>query len=190
MSRSYQLTPLLTVALAASLCVTTTPASASTDSKIVSGTVCQPDRPADAEFLRYLARGLFADIPDSPKNHGVTEIAVTCPLLRDSTLSSLARVEVRFARGIQQPPQGQPHSLFVGPFTGKLLSCSETQINNPCNESEHSSPKDFNAEVTRAVPLIFEGSTLPKANDGTYSFKTTLPKGTLLRSIRYKEKVD
>jgi hypothetical protein len=186
MSRTFSLIPVISAALAAALWATTTPAAASTDSKIVSGTICQPDRAEDAKFLRYLARGLHADISDLTK-----EVNLTCPLLRDSTLSKLVRVELRFARGFTAPTHGQTHSLFTGPFEATLLNCSETElINNPCAESTHRSPKSFDQEVERTVPLIFEGSHLPKGQDGTYSVKLKLPKGTVLRTIRYKEDVN
>lgn len=64
------------------------------------------------------------------------------------------------------------------------------EINNHCAEVSKESPKTLNQEVRQAVPIVFDNPNLPKGADRSYSFKTKLPKGTVLKRITCKELVN
>jgi hypothetical protein len=161
-------------------------ALAETDRKVLPGAICQAEHAKDRgekdgrPILVYMARGLFAAERDVP---------VTCPLLRDSTLSALNRVEVRFARGLKQPGQGGSDGQFLGDFKGILMSCSNREITAPCAEDSGVSSKDFRGDTTTTVPIVWDSIKLPFGEERSYAFKGVIPKGTVLMSITYSEVV-
>lgn len=171
------------VLLAALAC---TAAQAETDRKVLPGSACQAEFAKDRgetdgrPVLVYMARGLFAAERDVP---------VTCPLLRDSTLSALNRVEVRFARGLKRPAQGSADGQFLGDFKGVLMSCSNREITTPCAEDAGVSSKDFRGDTTTTVPIVWDSIKLPFGEERSYAFKGVIPKGAVLMSITYTEVV-
>lgn len=158
--------------LAALVTLAALPAVAATDTKILPGAICQPNNPADLNNLRYWGRGVEAVGKD---------VELVCPIVRDSTLSGLKRVEVRFQRGFDQAV------VFNGVFHLEFLSCSDEKFANPCFVSKkHESPSGGN-NPTSASMDGFDG--VPMGSDRSFSIKTVLPRGTLLKSVRYTEKV-
>ena len=160
------------------------PAHAETDRKVLPGSACQAEFAKDRgekngrPILVYMARGLFAAERD---------VRVTCPLLRDSTLSALNRVEVRFARGLKRPDQGTSGGQYLGDFEGVLMSCSNREITTPCAEDSGVSSKDFRGDTTTTVPIVWDSIKLPFDDERSYAFKGVIPKGTVLMSITYTE---
>jgi hypothetical protein len=149
------------------------PAHAATDRKILHGTICQPENPADAAQLRYTGRGLHALGAD---------VQLVCPIVRDSTLSGLTFLQVRFQRGFGNEVVDFPGRKFRIEF----LSCSDKDIGNACRSSGLHASDDGN-NPTSAPITTFDG--IPMDEDRAFSVKTTLPKGTVLKSITYVEKV-
>ena len=149
------------------------PANAATDRKIVHGTICQPENPADTAKLRYTGRGLHAQSGD---------VQLVCPIVRDSTASSLVSVKVRFQRGFDNEVVNIPG----GKFRIEFLSCDDLGFGNSCRSSGLHASDDANNPTSAGVDNF---SGIPMDEDRAFVIKTTLPKGTVLKSITYTEKV-
>lgn len=152
------------------------PAHAETDRKIASGMVCQPESPADRDKLSYHARGIEA----------LADVTVTCAITRDSTLSGLKSFEVRYQRGLKNPVPFEDRQLLSVTITGSLFSCdSASQAANPCGTGI---PKTTNGS-NFATSILFDNPSLDGGEHQYYVYKTTLPKGILLRALEWTEKV-
>jgi hypothetical protein len=148
------------------------PAQAATDRKIVHGSICQPENPADAAKLRYMGRGVYAKDAD---------VQLVCPIVRDSTQSGLSFVQVRFQRGFDNDVVNFPGRKFRIEF----LSCGDLDIGNACRSSGLHASDESNNPTSASID-DFAG--LPMDDNRAFVIKTTLPKGTVLKSITYTEK--
>lgn len=147
------------------------PAHATTDRKLVHGSICQPENPADAENLRYSGRGLHAKDAD---------VQLVCPLVRDSTASGLSSVVVSFQRGFGA------EIAFNGQFRFEFFSCSEDGLGNAC-DSNGTTSGSSDANPSHPTKTDFTGISMDDSR--AFVIKTTLPRGTVLKSIAYTEKV-
>jgi len=147
------------------------PVHAATDRKIVHGSICQPENPADAAKLRYTGRGLHAKDAD---------VELVCPIVRDSTSSGLSFVQARFQRSFDSDDQ-----KVQGAFSIELLSCSDVASGNACRSITETGGLGENP--TSAAFTVF--GSLPMDKDRAFVIKTKLPKGAVLKSITYTEKV-
>ncbi len=159
-----------------------------TDKKIISGSICQPERPADRANLEYFARGLRAIGKD---------VELVCPIVRDSTLSKINFVEVRYQRDFLKFKPGScdakhPKDDHLPPnykdtclFHGEFWSCSNGEPGEAdCKKKDGLSPIGAANDPT-SVKIGTEN--LPHDEDNYYVYKTTLPKDTLLKSLTYQE---
>jgi hypothetical protein len=154
-------------------------ALADTGTKIVSGAVCQAQDPQDRANLRYFARGVQAVNKD---------VQIICPITRDSTLSAIKRVEVRYQRGMELPPQGSNKDQFIGQFEGSFFSCSNRDPGNACVEKSGRSGEHSTGDTTKATSVSIDTSGL-KHDDHYYVYKAVLPEFAILKSITYVEQV-
>lgn len=145
----------------------------STDKKIVSGTICQPQDPEDRANLRYFARGVQAINKD---------VTVVCPIVRDSTQNRINWVDVRYQRGFDITPQGKLPE-FTGKFKGNLFSCGNLDAGSSSCKMEDGASDSSNDPTS----VHIETKNLPHSDTRYYVFKSELPKGTVLKSITYQE---
>ncbi len=163
--------------LAAAAAATATPALAGTDRKIVSATLCQPEHPSDRDNVRYMARGVQAVGKD---------VMITCPLLRDSTLSGIKSLTASFQRGTAAPVLGTPLPGGNRAFEGMLFSCSMLDFVTAqagCDTAKGSS----DAGQMPVHSLSINGSALAHGDKRYYAFKVKLFDGTVLKSLTYTE---
>lgn len=162
------------------LALAVTPSAfAETDRKIVSGIVCQAEHPDDRAHLHYFARGVQARGKD---------VKINCPILRDSTLSAMKFMDIRYQRAFDVGDK----QAFSGIFTGELFSCSDVANSSICKGVKFTSNvKNKDEFFASAVPDDADLTRdLPHDDNRVFVYKTVLPKGTLLKSIRYTEKVN
>jgi hypothetical protein len=156
------------------------PAQAATDRKIVHGSICQPENPADATKLRYAGRGLHAKDAD---------VQLVCPLVRDSTASGLSSVKVSFQRGFgNEIVNFDLTGNHADQFRFEFLSCgsSDGDIGNACDSSGNIYGSNL---ANPSNPTLDDFTGISMDENRAFVIKTTLPRGTVLKSITYTEKV-
>ena len=139
------------------------PLLAATDKKIVSSTVCQGVTSQDRAKLQYNGSSLEAV---------GASVSVVCAILRDSSMSKMTFISVRFKR-----KDGDPQKL-----TGVVHSCDAGS--GGCAKADASTGTD-----NQFTSTIVDTRKLPHTEDHYFTYRVTLPAGWKLVNIEYQEEV-
>jgi hypothetical protein len=150
------------------------PVLAETDKKIASSTVCQGVSPQDRANLRYNGSSLEAV---------GAHVEVVCAIIRDSSMSKMNFIEVRFKRKNGDLfSDGRPATV-----TGVVHSCDSED--GGCEKKEVTTRTGQLNNINDFVSTKVETPDLPHSSAHYFTYKVTLREGWKLVRIMYQEEI-
>lgn len=136
---------------------------AAADEKMAASAMCHASTPNGAKYLVHNGSSLEATDAD---------VTIVCPILRDNLSGALQWVDVRHLR---------PNGGAGQQVSGRVYSCDSTY--GGCWQTDEASSDNGNTYTS----VFADTSGLPAGASHYFYYRSVLPKGWKLISIRYRE---